>query len=185
MKIAKLLRKESAPANSADAEKTSGRRRFLRHIGLGALIAGLAGETWALLRSLFPNVLYEEPQRFKAGLPADFPAGVTFLEAQRVFLVRDEKGMHCISATCTHLGCTVKLLALNQPKKVQISGQTIEITREFHCPCHGSKYYGDGTNYAGPAPQPLAWYKLEVSPDDGQLVVDLGEPVKHDFRLKI
>ncbi len=176
-----------APPTDAAAESAvrPGRRSFLRNLGLGALLAGLAGEGWALLRSLVPNVLYEPPQRFKAGLPLSFPAGVTFLEEQRVFMVRDREGLHAISAVCTHLGCTVKMLALNQPRRVQIHGQSVEITSEFHCPCHGSKYYGDGTNYAGPAPRPLACFQMEVSPDDGQLVVNLGRSVSRDARLTV
>lgn len=182
MKIANLLRKR--PPSQTEAEVTTSRRSFLRRLGLGAVIAGLAGQGYALLRALVPNVLYEPPQRFKAGAPQSFPAGVTFLEAQRVFIARGQDGFHAISAVCTHLGCTVKMLNLNQPKKVQIKGKTVEITQEFHCPCHGSKYYGEGTNYAGPAPRPLPWLKLDVAPDDGQLVVDLSQTVDHDFRLK-
>ncbi|MFB3813344.1 MAG: ubiquinol-cytochrome c reductase iron-sulfur subunit [Terriglobales bacterium] len=182
MKIAKLWHKASPPA--ADAGAAQGRRSFLRQLGLGALVAGLAGQAWALLRSLVPNVVYEEPLRFKAGAPQSFPPGVTFLEAQRVFITREQDGLHAISAVCTHLGCTVKAVNLNQPRRVQIKGKTVEVTREFHCPCHGSKYYGDGSNYAGPAPRPLPSLKLEVAPDDGQLVVDMGQMVNPDFRLK-
>jgi menaquinol-cytochrome c reductase iron-sulfur subunit len=57
--------------------------------------------------------------------------------------------------------------------------------REFHCPCHGSKYYGDGTNYAGPAPRPLPRYRLEVAPEDGQLIVDASQLVDGDFRVRV
>jgi len=74
---------------------------------------------------------------------------------------------------------------LNQPKKVKTRGREFEEQVEFHCPCHGSKYYGDGTNYAGPAPRPLAYHKLEVSPDDGQLIVDMSQVVGQDFRLTV
>ncbi len=184
MKITKLLRKASPAEGEPDSRVLPGRRSFLRRVGLGALVVGLGGQAWALLRSLVPNVLYEPPTRFKAGLPQNFPPGVTFLEAQRLFIARDQNGLHAISAVCTHLGCTVKMLTLSQPKRVQIKGQTVEITSEFHCPCHGSKYYGDGTNYAGPAPRPLSWYRLQIAPDDGQVIVDLSQTVKHDFRLK-
>ena len=59
------------------------------------------------------------------------------------------------------------------------------LTHQFSCPCHGSKYRGDGTNVAGPAPQPLAWYRLSMSTDDGQLVVDLADEVDRDFRLTL
>jgi menaquinol-cytochrome c reductase iron-sulfur subunit len=53
------------------------------------------------------------------------------------------------------------------------------------CPCHGSKYEGDGTNVSGPAPRPLAWYRLSLATDDGQLVVDQADEVNQDFRLTL
>ncbi|MCI0447322.1 Rieske 2Fe-2S domain-containing protein, partial [bacterium] len=80
---------------------------------------------------------------------------------------------------------TVKMQKLNQSKKVKAGDREIEEKAEFLCPCHGSKYYGDGTNYAGPAPRPLSYYSLEVSPEDGQLVVDLSTRVEKDFRLTV
>ncbi|HXR74605.1 MAG TPA: ubiquinol-cytochrome c reductase iron-sulfur subunit [Bryobacteraceae bacterium] len=167
------------------SDMSEGRRAFFRRIGQGALLAAVAGQAYALLRSLVPNVLYEQPQKFKVGLPAQFPEGVTFIEDRRVYVFRNQNTFHVLSAKCTHLGCTVKMVNLNQPETVEIKGRKVEISQEFHCPCHGSKYYGDGTNFAGPAPKPLACYQIEVSPDDGQLVVDLGETVSRDTRLTV
>jgi menaquinol-cytochrome c reductase iron-sulfur subunit len=161
------------------------RRRWVEKLGTAALLASVAGMGYALARSLVPNVLYERSRRFKAGQPASFPEGATFLEDQRVFIFREQQTFHAISAVCTHLGCTVKMVNLNQPKTVEIDGKQTQIQREFHCPCHGSKYYGDGTNYDGPAPQSLAWHKVEVSPDDGSLIVNLAERVNKDFRLTV
>jgi cytochrome b6-f complex iron-sulfur subunit len=166
-------------------EMSQGRRTFFRRIGQGTLLAAIAGQAYALLRSLVPDVLYEQPQKFKIGLPSQFPDGVTFIEDRRVYIFRNQNTFHVLSAICTHLGCTVKLFNLNQPRTVEIQGHQVEIAQEFHCPCHGSRYYGDGTNYAGPAPKPLACYQIEVSPDDGQLVVDLGETVSRDSRLTV
>ena len=184
MKSMKLFRK-SAPEAAGAAGDSSTRRSWMERIGLGALLASVAGMGTAMVRSLVPNVLYEPPQRFKAGLPEQFPEGATFLEDQRVFVFREQKTFYAISAVCQHLGCTVKLVSLNQPKTVTVDGRLVEEHREFQCPCHGSKYYGNGVNYAGPAPRPLASYKLAVSPDDGQLIVDLSEPVNRDFRLSV
>jgi cytochrome b6-f complex iron-sulfur subunit len=130
-------------------------------------------------------VLYESPQRFKVGTPDQFNEGPSFLEAKRVFIFREKNTFHAISAECTHLGCTVKMQRLNQPKKVTVGGREILEQAEFACPCHGSKYYGDGTNYSGPAPRPLDHLKLELSPDDGQLMVDASEVVAQDFRLTV
>lgn len=164
---------------------TPDRRRFLSKLGLGALFAAVTGQAYALLRSLVPNVLYEPPQAFKIGTPAEFPEGATFLEDRRVYVFRNQNTFHTISANCTHLGCTVKMVTLNQPRKVNEGGKEVEIAQEFHCPCHGSKYYGDGVNYSGPAPRPLDCFQMEVSPDDGQLVVNLAQTVGRDDRLTV
>lgn len=161
------------------------RRKVLSRLGLGATLMALGGQAFAFVRSLVPNVLYESPQRYKVGTPDQFNEGPTFLEDKRVFIFRQKNTFHAISATCTHLGCTVKMQRLNQPKKVSVRGREIEEQAEFACPCHGSKYYGDGTNYSGPAPRPLDYYKLELSPDDGQLLVDASEVVEQDFRLTV
>ncbi|HYL16995.1 MAG TPA: Rieske 2Fe-2S domain-containing protein [Terriglobales bacterium] len=184
MKIAKLFQRRSPPPLS-EAPAQPQRRSFLHHVGLGALLAGLGGQAYSLMRALVPNVLYEPPMRIKPGSPQQFPDGVTFLDEHRVFIVREKDTLHAISATCTHLGCTVKAITLDQPRRVTIKGKPVEIHAEFHCPCHGSKYYGDGTNYAGPAPKPLPWLAMEIAPEDGQLVVDASRTVEHDFRLKV
>jgi cytochrome b6-f complex iron-sulfur subunit len=162
-----------------------GRRKLISRIGLGATLLAIGGQAYALVRSLVPNVLYEDPQRFKVGTLDQFTEGAKFIEDKRVFIFRQKNTLHCISATCTHLGCTVKMQRLNQPKKVSVRGREIDEQVEFACPCHGSKYYGDGTNYAGPAPRPLAHYKLEVAPEDGQLIVDTSQTVSQDFRLSV
>jgi len=162
-----------------------GSRRWFHRLGIGGLLAGVTGMGYAFVRSLVPDVLYEEPQQFKAGTPDQFPEGATFLEDRRVFIVREQNTFHAISAACTHLGCTVKMVSLNQPKKVRIGGREMEEARELHGPCHGSKYYGDGTNFAGPAPKPLACYRVELAGEDGQLEVNLDEPVSRGFRLTV
>lgn len=184
MKMPNLSAQAKPPHAETQGASISNRRSFLGKLGLGALVAGFLGQGYALLRALVPNVLYEPPARFKVGSPDQFPAGMTFLEDRRIFIGREQGGLYAISASCTHLGCTVKMVNLSQPKKVQIRGKSVEVAREFHCPCHGSKYYADGTNYAGPAPKPLAWFRLETAAEDGQLIVDLSQPVDRNFRLK-
>jgi menaquinol-cytochrome c reductase iron-sulfur subunit len=182
----KLFKKsEDKEQSKNDPASGQSRRSFLQKLGLGGMIAGLAGFSVQSFRSLIPNVLYEAPQKFKIGSPSLLAEGVTFLEDRRLYVFKDGKSFYAISGACTHLGCTVKYTKLNQPKQVEIDGQKKTVPFEFHCPCHGSKFYADGTNYAGPAPQPLHWFKLEVSPDDGQLVVNLNDEVDQNFRLTV
>lgn len=164
---------------------TSSRRAFISKLGIGAFLAAIGGQTYAMLRSLVPNVLYEPDRKFKVGTPDKFTEGGTFLEDKRLFVFKNQSTFHAISAACTHLGCTVRMQKLAKPQRVTAGGREIEETYEFHCPCHGSKYYGDGTNYAGPAPRPLDYFRVEVSPEDGQLIVDMNYKVGQDFRLTI
>jgi menaquinol-cytochrome c reductase iron-sulfur subunit len=159
------------------------RREFLLKLGTGAGIVAIGYQGAASLRSLVPNVSYDAPTTVKLGAPADFPDGLKFLPDLRLFVFREGSTFHAISAVCTHLGCTVRAEALSNPEMRTVEGKSLRLTHRFLCPCHGSRYTGEGTNVAGPAPRPLAWYHLSLAADDGQLVVDLANEVGHDFRL--
>jgi menaquinol-cytochrome c reductase iron-sulfur subunit len=171
---------------TAGAESGSDtRRKFVTRltgavVGLGSLLA-----SWPLLRSLVPNVLYEPPQRFGIGQPERFQQGVTFLDQHRLYLFREGNGFFAISGICTHLGCTVKFAPFTRAQEVVVGKQAFMALGEFHCPCHGSKFHGDGRNFAGPAPRPLKWHPLEISAANGDLVVDLSSEVDSEFRLVV
>ena len=166
-------------------DKAKDRREFLLRLGTTAGICAIGYQGAAALRSLVPNVSYDAPTTVKLGAPTDFPEGLKFLPDMRLFVFREGNVFHAISAVCTHLGCTVRAEALPQPETRTVEGQPLKLTHRFQCPCHGSRYAGDGSNVAGPAPKPLAWYHLELAADDGQLVADLARPVEHDFRLTL
>ena len=161
------------------------RRAFFVKLGIGGGLVALAGQAAASLRSLIPNVSYDPPTTVKVGMPNDFPDGMKFLPDQRLFVFREGSVFHAVSAVCTHLGCTVRAEALSQAETKTVNGKPLRLTHRFLCPCHGSRYNGDGTNVSGPAPKPLAWYHLSVAPEDGQLVVNLARPVDRDFRLTV
>ena len=161
------------------------RREFLNRLGLFSIIALFAAQLFTWIRSLFPNVNYGQLRRVKLGNPRDLPEGVTFYNDLKIYVYRERDTFHAISAVCTHLGCTVNHSHLSRPKTVEIDGKRVEIRSEFHCPCHGSRFYGDGTNYAGPAPRPLEWVRVELAPEDGKLVIDLDQPVEKNYKLTV
>jgi Rieske Fe-S protein len=136
-------------------------------LGKGSVVLAFLIQIVAAARAFVPNVLYEPSRRFKLRRPQDYPPGITFNPDRRLFVVRDDDAFHVISAVCTHLGCTVQW----KPE-----------TRRFDCPCHGSHFAADGTVIGGPAPRPLAWYSLTLSPD-GYLEVDSAEEVARGFRF--
>ncbi len=167
------------------------RRRWLGMATGLSVFLGVVWQGWLSLLSFVPRVLYEPNKRFKVGKPEEVAEGVNFIPEQRAFVFKEvdkatkQTRFYCISAICTHLGCTVKYVPLEKPKMVRGRGgrEMIEEHWEFHCPCHGSKFYGDGTNYAGPAPRPLDWYEVFISPDDGSLTVDKRRKVEIGWRF--
>jgi cytochrome b6-f complex iron-sulfur subunit len=166
-------------------KKARNRREFLMQLGTGAGICAIGYQAAASMRSLIPNVSYDAPTTVKLGMPHDFPDGLKFLPDLRLFVFREGNTFHAISAVCTHLGCTVRAEALSQPEAQTVAGKPLRLTHRFACPCHGSRYTGDGTNVAGPAPKPLSWFELSVAPEDGQLVANLAQEVGRDFRLTV
>jgi menaquinol-cytochrome c reductase iron-sulfur subunit len=165
--------------------ESDNRRTFLMRLTAAVTGAGALVASWPLVRSLIPNVLYEPPRRFSVGDPNRFQEGVTFLDEQRIFLFRNGNTYHAISGICTHLGCTVKFAPYSQQKEETARGVSFNSLGEFHCPCHGSKFRGEGTNYEGPAPGPLKWFRLELSSANGELLIDIGQEVDRDFRLVV
>jgi cytochrome b6-f complex iron-sulfur subunit len=143
-------------------------RRGFFQLTLGWLAAAFAvsASTVGAVHFLVPNVLFEPSLLFKAGKPEDYPDGsVTFLEDERVFLVRQGNTFRCLSAICTHLGCTVNR-----------TGQG------YDCPCHGSIFDDQGTVKSGPAPRSLIWFSVALSKDH-RLLVDKSKQVNPDKYL--
>ena len=161
------------------------RRSFLTRLTGGVLGLGIASSLGLSLRSLVPNVLYERPRLAKIGVPDAFPEGVSFVDEHRIYLIRERSGFRAVSAVCSHLGCTVKYAPFKSAREVTVRNSTYVSKGEFHCPCHGSKFRDDGTNYTGPAPRPLQWFRVDLAPEDGQLRVNLGREVDRETRLVV
>lgn len=146
---------------SAIAQLLAGWSLFSMAAGVGLL---------GCVRFLFPNVLYEPPATFNAGLPSNYGVGVdeTFKNTNSTWLVRTESdplsgrdgipGMFALSTVCTHLGCIPNW----QPAD-----------NKFKCPCHGSGFRPSGMNFEGPAPRPLERWRVLL--EEGELVVDMNQ----------
>ena len=134
---------------------TQSRRNVLGWLSGFGLFGSAILSAFSNLVFIKPRATYGEPQRFNIGKPDDFPSGTKLaLESRRVCLVREGDKMCAISTTCTHLGCIVSAAETG-----------------FNCPCHGSRYDQDGNVTAGPAPKPLAWYKVSLAPN-GEIEID-------------
>jgi len=181
-------RRAKAEAGSREPRAGSGgesRRSALSRLAAAAGLAGLGAQAGIVLRSLVPNVTYDPPTTVKVGRPESFADGLTLVPDRRVFIARDGKTFRAVSAVCTHLGCTVRPEAFDEADPTDPAGRRQIQTYQFSCPCHGSRYRADGTPVSGPAPGPLAAYRLSLAPDDGQLVVDLGQEVARTFALTL
>jgi menaquinol-cytochrome c reductase iron-sulfur subunit len=162
------------------------RRKLLKFFFIFVIFGGIVGQAvYILIKFFLPKANYGPPQRIKIGAPHKFSDGPNFLSEHQIFVIKEGNKFHAISSVCTHLGCNVTVKKLTGPKTVTVRGKEIEEKWEFHCPCHGSSFYGDGTPYTGPAPSPLPAFKLSVSTVERKLVVDKGSEVSADWRLTV
>ena len=154
-----------ASARAADDTSPLLTRRAWMGLAWGAFSAASAAALAATGRFMFPNVLNEPPQQFKAGFPNEYGIGVDerWKEKYGVWLVRTTDdieqhaaGFYSLSVTCTHLGCTPNYLSAEN---------------KFKCPCHGSGFRVTGVNFEGPAPRPLERTRIVLA-EDGQILVD-------------
>jgi cytochrome b6-f complex iron-sulfur subunit len=152
------------PVQSNDESPLMSRREWIA-LAWGAFTAASCLALAATGRMMFPNVLDEPPQQFKAGLPNEYGIGVDerWKDAFGVWLIRtaddvvwNTSGFFVLIAVCTHLGCTPNYLSAEE---------------KFKCPCHGSGFKLTGINFEGPAPRPLERAAITLA-DDGQLLID-------------
>ena len=182
------------------ARAQSTRRQFLLLMGgLGAIGATIFGGIESL-KFLFPATTADPPQQFKTPFTFDDLTGgvnaqgkanvgatVRSITQDRVSVVVDDSGIYAVYLVCTHLGCTPNYVtnvtggsgvndsvAQNRGDR---SGSE-KIANGWACPCHGSRYFIDSTNFYGPAPRPMDWVDISVAPD-GFFVVDRGNIVAY------
>ena len=112
-------------------------RRAWMGLAWGAFSAASAAALAATGRFMFPNVLNEPPQQFKAGFPNEYGMGVDerWKEKFGIWIVRTPddidqhaSGFYALITICTHLGCTPNYLSAEN---------------KFKCPCHGSGFRTD------------------------------------------
>jgi cytochrome b6-f complex iron-sulfur subunit len=164
------------PAGGRDPDDTSPllNRRAWLGLAWGAFSAASAAALAATGRFMFPNVLNEPPQQFKAGFPTEYGMGVDerWKEKFAVWLVRTPEdidnaasGFYALSTVCTHLGCTPNYLSAEA---------------KFKCPCHGSGFRVTGVNFEGPAPRPLERHRILLA-EDGQILVDKSRKFQREL----
>src|SRR5213594_4864998 len=173
---ARAVTPTAAKAAARDADDTSPllSRRAWMGLAWGTFSAASAAALAATGRFMFPNVLNEPPQQFKAGFPIEYGMGVDerWKEKFGIWIVRTAEdieqhagGFYALLTVCTHLGCTPNYLSAEN---------------KFKCPCHGSGYRLTGINFEGPTPRPLERARVALA-DDGQILVDKSRKFQYEL----
>jgi cytochrome b6-f complex iron-sulfur subunit len=133
--------------------------RLSRRGFLGWLLKGsLAGSALLGLGMLGRFISFHSAERqenlYDLGAASDYPVGTRKVVADgQAMLMSTEEGFRAVSLVCPHLGCIVNMTG-----------------EGFRCPCHGSRYWTDGSLRNGPASRPLADLKVEVN-QKGHLIL--------------
>lgn len=134
------------------------RREFLYYIWGASLALFLGQVTAGLLWFSFPRFREGEFGGVFPFNPDDLPQAGTPPEsvpAGRFHVSNSQNGLLALYGVCTHLGCLPKWVPTNE---------------RFECPCHGSKFEGNGSYIEGPAPRGLDRFPVTVIYADGTTV---------------
>ncbi len=134
----------------------SSRRTFIEAILGGGLLASLASFFYPVVRYLVPPRVAElggdEVVAAKAAELKPNSSKIFRFGSRPGLLIMNKDGSYrALSATCTHLGCTV---------------QYRSDLREVWCACHNGLYDLNGRNISGPPPRPLEVYDVHLRGDE-------------------
>ena len=142
------------------------------------LLADPFGYTWIVATHKEVVSLEEIQKRFTAMAPPPEgkqtgvnPVPKGYRTVTTYLVARDADGVYAMSAICTHAGCFL-----------DDGSQTI--AAGLDCPCHGSRFDGNGAVTEGPANTPLQHYAVVIAAD-GSITVDGTQPVSADTRTPI
>jgi cytochrome b6-f complex iron-sulfur subunit len=142
--------------NEVNKIEKKDRRDFLKFF-LSTGLAGFAAITiYPILSFLNPPKQTEvEVTSVIAGKVGDFKPGdskiIRFGNKPVIIIRMDDNNFRALSATCTHLDCTV------QYKKDE---------KIIWCACHNGKYDLYGKNVSGPPPKPLDKFNIAIKNDE-------------------
>lgn len=147
------------PAQAGTAVDES-RRRWITWLLGTSLGATVVSFLYPILRYIVPPAT-SEPSQSEVELDvkaSDIPpnsARIVPFAGKAVLLLKTASGeLKALTATCTHLACTVQY----RPERADI-----------WCACHNGTYDTNGLNVSGPPPRPLT--KLEVNVRGDKIVV--------------
>lgn len=148
--------RQEMPGVGGSLSPTVPRRRFVEVLLGGGFLATAAAFIYPVLRYLAPPKTSDlGSDSVVAGKVGDLKpnSGKVFRFGNRPgLLIRTaDGGYRAMSATCTHLSCTV---------------QYRDDLREVWCACHNGKYNLDGRNISGPPPRPLEAFDVQVRGDE-------------------
>jgi Rieske Fe-S protein len=144
------------PELEAAAHPEPLRRRFVHFLLGSGLLVSVGSFFYPLLRYLVPPASADlGTDTVVAGKVGDLKpnSGKIFRFGNKpgLLLLTSEGEYRALSATCTHLDCTV-----------QYRGDVHQIW----CACHNGFYDLNGRNVAGPPPRPLETYEVHVRGDE-------------------
>jgi len=132
------------------------RRRMIEVLLGGGLLASFVSFLYPVLRYLVPppvadlggdEVVASKLTELKPNSAKIFRFG----SRPGLLIMNGDGTYRALSATCTHLGCTV---------------QYRSDLRQIWCACHNGIYDLDGRNISGPPPRPLAVFDVHLRGDE-------------------
>jgi Rieske Fe-S protein len=142
--------------NPPSSPVETGRRRLLETLLGGGLLASAVSFFYPVLRYIVPPTVADlggdEVVAAKVGeLKANSSKIFRFGSRPGLLLLTADGEYHAMSATCTHLSCTV---------------QYRSDLHEVWCACHNGLYDLEGRNISGPPPRPLQAFQVHVRGDE-------------------
>jgi cytochrome b6-f complex iron-sulfur subunit len=142
--------------NHPSSPVETGRRRLLETLLGGGLLASAASFLYPVLRYIIPprvaDLGGDEVVAAKVGeLKPNSGRIFRFGSRPGILVLTADGEYHALSATCTHLSCTV---------------QYRSDLHEIWCACHNGLYDLEGRNISGPPPRPLQAFQVHVRGDE-------------------